>query len=502
MKKIVVTALSAFLVLLAGCSRGPDVSNLQSDLQDRLDSTFGEGLFEVSSFRRYGSQPLSSAEGDNRDRIAIYFKADLELQKDHRFSDWTGQNKATLHTVLGSAEKGIEGIVDKGNSSGDVISAHGLGVYADNNGSWVAVAADLLQEQTGGQSEAGLVAEIDAADNPRDVMVMSWQQKASGELSKVADTLDERGMTVESSALRSGMQSLLTEANLKVLKSQSTHSLVSGTQGGDYYALGEGLEKAISSQGVKTAVVPSTGALDNLRLLKEQLTSLAITQSDLAIAAYNGSGAFERNGSQYIRAVASLYPEPVQIVVREGAAIKGLADLAEKRVNIGPDGSGTQNNARQILGLAGIDERDFTTYDLATSVSELLAGNLDAVFITSAAPTNYLKNIGDSVSLLPLEQNIVNALSSGAGYVAHQVQAGTYPGVDEPVNTVAVTALLVADSETPEEQVNAVLNGLFGDSVQLSNFGERGASLDRSKALSGIAIPLHSAAEAYFAESK
>ncbi|MCV6605770.1 MAG: TAXI family TRAP transporter solute-binding subunit, partial [Porticoccaceae bacterium] len=281
---------------------------------------------------------LSAVEGDDRDRIAIYYKADLELQQDHRFSDWSGQNRATFHQVLGAAEKGVEGVIDKGNQSGDTISAHGLSVYADDNDTWVAVSAvGTESESLPSTGKPGLVAEIDATDDPRGQMVTSsWQQNAAGELAAVADELDARDMTVESSALRSGMRSLLTEASLKVLKEKGVNTLVSGTQGGDYYALGEGIEKAMGQSQVKVTAVPSTGALDNLSLLHRQLTGFAITQSDLAIAAYSSSGDFERNGSEYIRALASLYPEPVQILVRRDAGITSLADLVDKRVNIGP----------------------------------------------------------------------------------------------------------------------------------------------------------------------
>ncbi|MGS2722369.1 TAXI family TRAP transporter solute-binding subunit [Porticoccus sp. GXU_MW_L64] len=505
MKKMTVAALISALIVLAGCSRGPEVSSLQSDLQARLNATFGEGLFAVTKFRRYGSQPLSAAENDNRDRIAIYYKADLELQKDHRFSDWSGQNRATFHQVLGAAEKGVEGVVDKGNQRGDVISAHGLSVYADDNNSWVAVPVSVAESaQVSGTDKPGMVSEIDASIDPRgDQMPTSWQQSAAGELSTVATELDERGMTVESSALRSGLRSLLTEASLKVLKQKGVNTLVSGTRGGDYYALGAGIEQAMGQSAVKVTAVPSTGALANLGLLRQQLTGFAITQSDLAIAAYQGSGAFERNRSEYIRALASLYPEPVQILVRADAGISSVAELAEKRVNIGPDGSGTQGNARQILTLADVDYRDYSTYELSISVRELQAGNLDAVFVTSAAPSNYMRGVGDNIKVLSLDEQLVSGLlSTRSGYVAHQIPAGTYPGVDTPVNTVAVTAVLVADMETPDEQVEAVLKGLFDSAVELSAFGERGASLDRNKALSGVAIPLHPVAEKYYAESK
>ncbi len=50
-----------------------------------------------------------------------------------------------------------------------------------------------------------------------------------------------------------------------------------------------------------------------------------------------------------IRALAALYPEVVHIVARADAGIRTVADLKGKRVVVGDVGSGTEQNARQIL---------------------------------------------------------------------------------------------------------------------------------------------------------
>ena len=188
----------------------------------------------------------------------------------------------------------------------------------------------------------------------------------------------------------------------------------------------------------------------------------------------------------------------MQIVVRNDSGISALADLAAKRVNIGADGTGTQVNAKQILTLANVSYRDFSSMDVATSVSELMAGRLDALFVTGALPSRYLRGVGEQIKLLALDEAIINQLVKQHGYVSFQIKPEAYPGVNHAINTLAVTAVLVADERASSTQVTALLKGLFDTSAQHTEFGDRASSLDPDRALDGIAIPLHRAAAEYF----
>ena len=115
------TLLLATVLILVGCSRGPAPDRLQQDLQIRIDDIFGRGLLQINSFRRYGSQPLSSGAKSGVEQVAIYFKAELELLRPHRFSDWSDKSVGALHQVLGSAVKGVEGVEAIGNQAGDIL---------------------------------------------------------------------------------------------------------------------------------------------------------------------------------------------------------------------------------------------------------------------------------------------------------------------------------------------------------------------------------------------
>ena len=58
-----------------------------------------------------------------------------------------------------------------------------------------------------------------------------------------------------------------------------------------------------------------------------------------------------------LRALASIYPNAVQIVTLADSGVTSLSDLSGKRVSVGAPGSGTELSAQTILNANGI------TYD-------------------------------------------------------------------------------------------------------------------------------------------
>lgn len=497
MKRIFINTFLVIITLfLTSCSRGPEQETLQQDLQSRIDQRFGKGLLELTNFRRYGSQPLSSNDG--RDQIAIYYRAELRLLKNHRFSDWSDKNISALHQVLGSAIKGVEGVVAKGNQAGDSLVAYGLSVYADDNENWLSVpfkkgieADEIISEK---------VAEVDAENQLGQNSQAIWQRDIAAQLNHLSETSTDFN-SVDQTNLRAELQAVLTKAKLKQLRKTSQTTLLSGSSKGNYHDLAQGISQVVSQKNKSFNPIPSSGAIENINLIEEELATFALTQSDLAAASFNGTNIFKNKKNSNLRAIAALYPEAVQIVIPNNSSIKRIADLNAKRVNLGASGTGTQANAKQILDIAGVSYENFSTMDFASSVRELIAGNMDAIFITGALPSRYLQGVEEQVTLLAIDQNIIDELVSQHGYVNYQIQPQVYPSLKKSVSSVAVTALLVANQQVSAPQVTELLESLFNSSVELSNFGKIGASIDRERALDGIAIPLHPAASKFFKEN-
>ncbi|HZT51171.1 MAG TPA: TAXI family TRAP transporter solute-binding subunit, partial [Stellaceae bacterium] len=199
---------------------------------------------------------------------------------------------------------------------------------------------------------------------------------------------------------------------------------------GTYFQIGGVLASAISkppgtrdcehggSCGVPglVAVAQATqGSIENLLAVGAGQMESAFAQSDLAFWAYSGKGLpapprcrapgepapsglqllKNRGPMPSLRHIAALFPEVVQIVVRDDGPIRGLRDLRGKRVSLGEAASGTIVDARLVLEAAGLSECDLKPHylRLARAVEALQNGEIDALFLVAGAPVPALAEI-------------------------------------------------------------------------------------------------------------
>ena len=90
------------LLVLAGCSRGPDPDALEKDVTARLAQALPDGPVTVAAFRRLGSQSDTKAPAGESRRI-IYFDVDLKLARDFDFGAWDSPGVAGIVLTIGMA---------------------------------------------------------------------------------------------------------------------------------------------------------------------------------------------------------------------------------------------------------------------------------------------------------------------------------------------------------------------------------------------------------------
>lgn len=121
-------------------------------------------------------------------------------------------------------------------------------------------------------------------------------------------------------------------------------------------------------------VKTTAGSAANLRLLSDGYIQMAVAQTDLTNDAYERTGIFE-NEKQHggYSAVAALYTEACQIVVKADSSINTVEDLQDKRVSVGEEESGTEQNAKQILAAYGLNDSlvDEVNLDYSNAAEEL-----------------------------------------------------------------------------------------------------------------------------------
>ena len=165
-------------------------------------------------------------------------------------------------------------------------------------------------------------------------------------------------------------------------------------EGGIYREFGErfaALENETDNGQVELKA--TAGSAANLRLLAGEYLQLAIAQADLVQDAYDQTGIFaDEEESRGFGAVAALYTETCQVVVRADSDIQSIEDLHGRTVSIGAEESGSEQNARQILSAYGLNDKMVSMVNLnyEDAAAQLKAGGVDAIFMTVGAPSPVL----------------------------------------------------------------------------------------------------------------
>ena len=276
-------------------------------------------------------------------------------------------------------------------------------------------------------------------------------------------------------------------------------------EGGNYNSLGKALSQTLQKDPYKVNVEVKTtaGSAANIRLLSQDYLELAIAQSDVIDEMY--AGTLDTQAMKGYSAIASLYPEPVQIVVRADSGIASVSDLAGKKVSVGEADSGTQKNAAQILQAYGLTSNMLTVQNMtyAEASKALGDGSIDAMFCTAGAPAQVITDLSGTtpVSLVPIEGQQSDLLTGAYGFYAKAViPAGTYKGQDSDVTTLAVMSVLLASDKTPADKIYTITGALFKEKAALNAAVPVEFDLEEQKAVESVTIPFHAGAAQYYQE--
>ncbi len=292
---------------------------------------------------------------------------------------------------------------------------------------------------------------------------------------------------------------------------QTFVSIASGGTGGTYYPLAGALA-TIWNDGIKgmNASAQTTGAsVANVNLLREGKADIIFVQNDIAYYAINGLELFKDKAFTDMKGMAILYPETCQLIVLANSGITGVSGLKGKKVAVGAAGSGVEANARQIMAAAGVTYADIQVQYLSfnEAASNLKDGNIDAAFLTAGHPTAAVQDIAASkdISVVNIDDAIVAKLQSTYPfYTKTTIPAGTYKGVNNAAQTVAVQAMLAVSSKLDASVVEKMLQTMFdtnGSQRLTAAHAKAGAMITLKSARNGMSLPLHPGAEKFYGKA-
>jgi hypothetical protein len=282
--------------------------------------------------------------------------------------------------------------------------------------------------------------------------------------------------------------------------------IATGGTKGVYYAYGTTFADEVRRvmPDVRPAVVPTTGSVENLRLLASREADVAFVAADAAAEALAGRAPF--TAPLAVAAIARAYDDYLHLVVPLESDVDRIERLAGRRVSLGPVGSGTAIMAERLLDAAGLPARSVVVARLGIndSVAALQAGGLDAFFWSGGLPTS---GVAELAAVRPLRLVPLGRLAPplrqryGAVYRTGTVPAGVY-GLRERVATIAVPNLLACRADADREGVRALTRALFAGREVVARRVPQAEALDERAAIATFPLPLHPGAQDHYRSVK
>jgi len=251
----------------------------------------------------------------------------------------------------------------------------------------------------------------------------------------------------------------------------------------------------------------SGGSVENLRKLNSGKSHFGVVYSGHVWLGVNGKMKNDKNKYNDVLAVSYLYGAPAQLVVKKGSDIKSTKDLIGKKVGVGNAGSGAFANCELFFSQLEIwdkIERNAMGYNDAAAAF----GNnqLDAFWLFTAFPSGAIIMAAQTndIDLIDLDADAekYGFYKQYPYFTKLEIPAKTYKGVEVDTPSFQDSALLVANTNTPEDLVYKLLSivytkeGLAHMVSQKKTFKE----MSIEKGITGIVTPMHPGAVRFWKE--
>ncbi len=297
---------------------------------------------------------------------------------------------------------------------------------------------------------------------------------------------------------------------------QSTdYVLNTASTGGTYHPVGTAIStlskvKLLPAEDFSLTAVNSAGSGANVQALSAGTADFAILQGLYGSYAVTGTGPVS-DPQTNLRSITMLWQNVEQFVVPVDKAPTGtvsdLKALKGMSVGMGRENSGTIGSNSVLLAGLGLKLDDFTNISAGygPTADALANGQAVAAGIPSGPPTGAITKLMASnegkFTILDVTAEEAAAMDAGRNlWVPYTISAGTYPGQEKDVNTIAQPNFLAVNASVDEEHVYLLTKTMFENLPFLQSIHPATKAMALEKAMAGLPAPLHPGAARYYTE--
>ena len=301
-------------------------------------------------------------------------------------------------------------------------------------------------------------------------------------------------------------------------QAEGNYILATASTGGTYYPVGVAIStltkiKLQPKMKIGMSAINSAGSGENLRLLREGEAQVAILQGVSGYYGYQGVGPVEKDGAQkHLRSVSMLWQNVEHYIVQSEFAKTGTVDdivgLKGETLAMGNKNSGTIGSNAAIMSNLGLDiyaDVSLMHGGYGPSADALQNGQVAGVGIPAGIPVGAITKLkasaGDDVTLLTMTPEQQKRADGGFElWTPFTIPAGTYPGQDADVQTVAQPNFMATHADVNEEDVYLITKTIYENLAFLNGIHPATKAMALEKAISGLPAPLHPGAARFYQE--
>ncbi len=283
-------------------------------------------------------------------------------------------------------------------------------------------------------------------------------------------------------------------------------SIGTGGVTGVYYPTGGAICRLVNknrkTHGIRCSVESTGGSIYNINTVRSGELEFGVAQSDWQFHALKGTSKFKDAGPfPGLRAMFSVHPEPVTVLVRKDSGIKGLTDIKGKRFNIGNPGSGTRGTWEVIEGIQGWKRSDLklaSSMKSAETSGALCDNKIDGYFWLVGHPSGLTQETiasCDAQIISALTPEIEKLVAEKPYYRLATIPGGMYPGHPDDIKTWGVGATFISSDKVGEDVGYEVAKAVLGNLDSFRKLHPAFKNLKASEMIKdSLSAPLHKGA--------
>lgn len=281
-------------------------------------------------------------------------------------------------------------------------------------------------------------------------------------------------------------------------------TILSGPQGGGWYAMAGGLAQFFNNHGARSTAEVGAG-ISNVVMVGNGQAELGFSMTVVPPTGRAGDPPFEAPVDN-IYGIAAFGDNMVHMLVREDSGIETVADLEGQRFGSQPIGSVTAESLRMVLAGYGLTEDDLeiTRGSQSFGATETQDRRIVGYTATSVPPTPSFMEVTETTDarLLPIsDEAFEHMLSVNPGFVRAEIPAGTYRGQDEPVPTAATSLIVIASDAMTDDEAYWITKTLVENLDEMRSMHNQLSEITVEDLARVEGVDLHPGAERYYTEA-